>query len=192
MAVRTACAALRGRVRTLLGVESDDALLPSEEEQQYILDQHMEVVEEERLCVVRTLAPDAYVEWHVQRRGGFDTAAKLLDLNDNRTVLVDGDFETDGQDPITGNWRIDSTLAATTPWLAITGRRYDVHGAAADLGESLITAMRVQGVDVSDGDASIKRNQQIKTMEAAIARLRQRQWMRSSPGSRSDAASMYR
>lgn len=183
MAVRSSCADLRARVRTLLGVASTDALLPSESEQQAFLDQHMQSVQEEPLCPVRTIDPDAYIEWHA-RRGGFDTDAKILNLNNDRAVLAAGDF--DESEPIAGFWKVDTAMAATLPYLSITGRRYDVHGAAADLGECLIGQMRVSGVDVSNEDTNLKRNQMIKTMEATVARLRARQWIGTSGAYRSD------
>lgn len=172
-------------MRSLLGVESGNSLLPSDEEQQYILDQHRVTVAEEELRPARTIAPNAYREWHA-RRGGFDTDAQILNLNDNRAVLESGDFSE--SDPLAGVWTLTTGAAANITALAITGRQYDVHGAAADLGEHLIAKLRVIAVDVSDDGASVKQNQQIGTLQATISGLRARQWVRSSSASRWDVA----
>lgn len=185
MAARSACASLLGRVRSLLGVELNNPLLPSDEEQQTVLDLHRETVGEEELYPVRTIAPDAYIEWQA-KRGGFDTAAKILNMNDNRAVLESADFTE--ADPVIGSWSLTTGAAADITALSITGRRYDVHGAAADLGERMLAMLRASAVDVTDADASLKRNQQITTLQAVISGLRARQWVRSVPASRSDVS----
>jgi hypothetical protein len=180
MAARSVCAELLGRVRRLTGA-AEELAPPPPDELQAILDQHMETVWQEMLAPT-TSGPGPWREWKA-KRGGFDLGAQVFFAPSD--ALTNDDFAE--ANPLAGIWVLTEDAASTSRSFWVSGRRYDVHGAAADAAEEILASLRVRAVDVSDADGhSVKRSQQITTLEGVISRLRTRQWASSLSSCRSD------
>ena len=169
MAVRSSMAYLITKVRVLIGdpVAVDQRF--SDDDIQDALDNRRRDVSLQCLTPVDSMAPGGVVTHltYFSRDGGWW---------EDDVVLQDGDYETlpaDTENLVVGEWTFSTDQ---DPPVYLTGRQYDINGAAADLIDAWLASV-TEEVDFLHDNSTFKLSQQVPSLKEAAARYRRRQWV---------------
>jgi len=161
MAVRSSMAHLVAYVRRLIG-DADGA--------QFTDDAILQVLDLYRMDVSReaVASPQAEAPYTVFRSafGFWEADATFEDASRNTVSPVEADW-------LVGTWTFP---AQSHPTLYISGKRYDVYGAAAELLEQWASALAREYDFSTDGD-TFRRSQQAEALLRQAAQYRARSWM---------------
>ncbi len=178
MATRSSMAHLIAYVRRLIGDTSGAQF--TDDDVQEALDLYREEVSREELTAVPRIIGGT-VEYHrfTSYRGFWESDAEITDAAGAAVV------------PDVVNWLtgVFEFTASRQPPLFIHGKRYDVHGAAAELLEQWATEM-AREVDFSLGGDRFEVGKRTERMLGLAAQYRTRSWVSVGVGvlSRGDAA----
>jgi hypothetical protein len=164
MTARTTLADLITRVRVLIG-DNGTTKQFTDDEVQTVLDYYQEVVIHETMSYKGTPSSTGTTYLNYFSRTNYEEDATLQDPVYATVTAGDDDVF----DYINGRY----VFAATqTPNLYISGKRFDVNAAAADLAEQWIAYLKTDAIDFKAGSSSFALSQKIKNLTDLVARLR--------------------
>lgn len=185
MTVRATMSDLIARVRLMV---ADPSTAPSpiftDQEVQDKLDECRENIRYELLTPQPTFANPGGIQYNDYYSG--DDPALPRGFWEADEVLIWGDFTTltpTSSDEIVGHWTFDNQL----PPVLITGKRYDIYRAAADLLDYKIAALSATQFDFSADGQTFHLSQQLAFLEKRACDYRRKQRARIGGGGRADS-----
>lgn len=173
MAARETMAALIRRLRRLIGDPASESQTWADEDLQDALDNHRREARYFRLCEQPSIEAGGSITYLIYRAGVGDWEGSEADgpdlVNSNFTAISADDYD---EDLLTGRW----TFTAQPSWpVYISGFHYDLYGAAVDMLEAWIAALKC-AVDASADGVSVKNSQKVDHLEMLANRYRSQQW----------------
>ena len=178
MAARASMTELITRIRGLIHDPAGTSTTFTDQEIQDALDTWRDEARYLELTPLETLAPTGIIYRDYAAERGLWEADE---------ILVDAAYEPltpATADRLTGRWTFDDH---TPPPVYITGKTYDLHGAAADLLEQWAAAEKLSFDFGADG-AQYRRSQKVEMLLQLAAQYRGRQRPRMIPQVRGDLA----
>jgi len=171
-------AALVTRTRLLIADPAGASQLFADQDVQDALDAVREDVYNEPLDLRPTLTTGGIQYNDYYSRRGYWEADEVLRWGDF-SVLTPAT-----SDEVVGHW----TFANQFPPVLITGKRYDLYRAAADLLEYKIANLAATQIDFSMSGASVHLSQHLTFLEKRLADYRRKAWVRTAQMPRADIA----
>jgi hypothetical protein len=176
MAVRSTMASLISKVRSNIGDTAGAMQVFSDQEIQDVLDSRRRDVYD----YVLYAAPN---ETDYFAEHGWWEGSPTITLSDD-TVITDSTSPVfiASENLVAGQWTFNTSPDST---VRLSGKRYDVNGASADLLDAWIGKVKLE-FDFLELGSTFKASQQVTMLEVVAKRFRARQWITSSPTRRSD------
>ena len=170
-------AALLTQLRRLVNDPAGGNQVFADQELQDVLDGHQCVERYRELRAAPSLAPGtvSYLDYYADA-GDWEADEVLIDAS--WAALTPAT-----RDQLTGYWTFSSSVG---PPVYLTGKRYDLHGAAAEVLEAWAAKVKL-AFDFSEDGQSFKRSQQAALLVDLAMEHRRKQWPSVIPQQRGDA-----
>lgn len=155
---RESLADLITKLRRLIGDTAGASQVWSDDELQAFLDEQRQDYQDWALVRVPRLVSGVYVYkdfWAQNRLGDWESDVVIADLDGNAVTP-----DADTSEPLLGHWRFATSQTTT---LYLTGKTYDVHGAAAEVLKAWAAKEKLS-FDFSTDNQSFKESQKAQML----------------------------
>lgn len=184
MALRSTMAPLIAETRRLIGDPAGASEVFSDADIQDSLDRRRRDISRLEMIAVSTVAVGgitSYLDYYTDG-GHWEQDAVLQDPNFKVLTTSTSPVAITLADYLTGRWTLS---ASQDPPVIITGKQFDLNGAAADLLEEWLSRVKLE-FDFLSAGRTFKRSQQIDALLSLSERYRRRQWIGYSAMVRTD------
>jgi hypothetical protein len=184
MAVRDSMADIITTVRELIGDESGEDELFTNQQIQDALDRRRADVVRQVLAPVTTVAEGGDVHYltYIASTGHWETDVVVQDGNFKTLTDATTPVAIDTAEYLTGRWTLD---VSQTPPIFLTGKTYDVYAAAADMLDRWM-GLTKEDYDFLSAGRTFKRSQSFGQLKNLRDTYRAQGWLRTSLMVRTD------